>query len=151
MKGELSIVTLPRSIEPGDVVLGTRRCSERRFFLRPDPETCQVFEYCLARCADKYDIELHEFVVMSNHYHLVFTDPHGNRPEFFRDLNKQVASAVNVKLKRFENMFAPGSYNAPKLIEAGDIEAKCIYTLTNPTEAGLVTQRNPNRGSFRRG
>ena len=138
MKGELSIVTLPRSIEPGDVVLGTRRCSERRFFLRPDPETCQVFEYCLARCANKYGIELHEFVVMSNHYHLVFTDPHGNRPEFFRDLNKQVASAVNVKLKRFENMFAPGSYNAPKLLEAGDIEAKCIYTLTNPTEAGLV-------------
>ena len=33
---------------------------------------------------NKYGIELHEFVVMSNHYHLVFTDPHGNRPEFFK-------------------------------------------------------------------
>jgi len=135
---EESSVTLPRSIEPGDVVLGTRRCSERRFFLRPDPETCQLFEYCLARCANNYGIELHEFVVMSNHYHLVFTDPHGNRPDFFRDLNKQVASAVNVRLKRFENMFAPGSYNAPKLLEASDVEEKCIYALTNPTEAGLV-------------
>ncbi len=36
-------MTLPRSIEPGDVVLGRRRCSEPRFFLRPDPETCQVW------------------------------------------------------------------------------------------------------------
>ena len=33
MKGEEPCATFPRSIEPGDVVLGTRRCSERRFFL----------------------------------------------------------------------------------------------------------------------
>ena len=85
-------MTRPRQVSPGDVVFCTRRCTRRQFLLRPDPDTCQILEYCLAYCAAKYRIELHEFVVMSNHYHLVLSDPLGNRPDFFRDLNKDFPS-----------------------------------------------------------
>ena len=132
-------MTRPRQVSPGDVVFCTRRCTRRQFLLRPDPDTCQILEYCLAYCAAKYGIELHEFVVMSNHYHLVVSDPLGNRPDFFRDLNKLVSSAINCRFGQFENLFEPGSYNAVRLLETSDLEDKCVYTLANPTEAGLVS------------
>ena len=41
-------MSLPRAIIPGRCYLITRRCSERRFFLRPDRETNNAFVYCMA-------------------------------------------------------------------------------------------------------
>lgn len=131
-------MTRPRRILAGDVVLGTRRCIERRFLLRPDPVTCQIFRYCLARAARITGVLLHEFVVLSNHYHVVLTDPRGNRPEFFRELNQLVARAVNANFGRWETFFAPGSYNAPLLADGAAILDKSVYVLCNVVEAGLV-------------
>ncbi|MEM6291119.1 MAG: hypothetical protein AAGA54_07630 [Myxococcota bacterium] len=131
-------MTRPRCIKPGDVVMGTRRTSERRFFLRPSSTTDQLFLYCLARAARISGVQLHEFQVLSNHYHIVLTDPHGQRPVFFRELNQFVARGVNASLGRWESFFAPGSYNAVTLIDADAIEEECLYTLCNVVEAGLV-------------
>lgn len=131
-------MTRPRRITAGEVVMGTRRCSERRFFLRPDSSTDQIFLYCLARAARITGVALHEFQVLSNHYHVVLSDVHGNRPEFFRELNQLVARAVNARWGRWEQFFAPGSYNGVTLIDGAVIEEECLYTLCNVVDAGLV-------------
>ncbi len=128
----------PRRIIAGETVLGTRRCIERRFLLRPDGVTNMVFLFCLARAARITGVQLHDFQVLSNHYHVVFTDVHGNRPEFFRELNQLVARAVNSAFGRWESFFAPGSYNAPCLVDGDAIEDKSVYVLCNVVEAGLV-------------
>ena len=44
-------MSLPRAIVPGRRYMITRRCSERRFFMRPDRETNNAFIYCLALAA----------------------------------------------------------------------------------------------------
>jgi len=44
-------MSLPRAIVPGRRYMITRRCSERRFFMRPDRETNNAFVYCLALAA----------------------------------------------------------------------------------------------------
>jgi len=44
----------------------TRRCSERRFFLRPDAETTNAFWYCLGWAAQKHRQVLHAAVALSN-------------------------------------------------------------------------------------
>lgn len=131
-------MTCPRFIRTGDVVMGTRRCSQRHFFLRPDPATDQLFLYCLARAVRVTGVAVHEFQVLSNHYHVVFTDVRGNRPEFFRELNQFVARGVNARLGRWENVFAPGSYNAVRLVDGDAIEDECLYTLCNVVKDGLV-------------
>lgn len=133
-------MTRPRCINAGEVVLGTRRCSERRFFLRPDPAMDNLFKYCLARAARLTGVLIHEFQVLSNHYHIVLTDVRGNRPKFFQELNQFVARAGNRHRRRWENFFAPGSYNAPVLLDGKAIEAECIYTLCNVVKHGLVPQ-----------
>ena len=64
-------MTAPRSIVPGHTYLLTRRCSERRFFLRPDERTTGIFLYCLAEAAERFGIRVLAWMAMSNHYHAV--------------------------------------------------------------------------------
>jgi putative transposase len=131
-------MTKPRRVLPGICYLITRRCSERRFFLRPDSHVTHIFEYLLAALSQRYSIKIHAYVVMSNHYHLVVTDTKGRMPDFQRDLNSLLARAVNAFRGRWESFWDRDSYSAVELIEDGDCLAEMAYTLANPVEAGLV-------------
>jgi 4-alpha-glucanotransferase len=55
----------------------TRRCSERRFFLRPTPEGNNAFIYCLAVAAQKYGVKVIFTATMSNHHHTGIVDVEG--------------------------------------------------------------------------
>jgi REP element-mobilizing transposase RayT len=130
-------MTAPRQVLPGTIYLLTRRCSERRFFLRPSDETTAIFLYLLAVAARLYDIEVHAFCVMSNHWHLVVTDRDARLPAFVQYLDSLVARAVNVSIGHRENFWG-SSYSAVVLESPEDVLAKCAYVLANPVAAGLV-------------
>ena len=49
-------MTLARQVVPGREYMIARRCSERRFFLRPDAETDNAFIYCLALAAIRANV-----------------------------------------------------------------------------------------------
>ncbi len=46
----------------------TRRCSERRFFLRPDDITT-AFIYCLALAVQRPKVEVNFACALTNHHH----------------------------------------------------------------------------------
>ena len=131
-------MSLPRRIVPGASYLITRRCSERRFFLRPSPLVNAIFEFLLAVVARRYGVLIHAYCVLSNHAHLVVTDVHGRLPDFQRDLGGLVARAVNAALGRWERFWAPDSYSAVRLTTPESIVEKVAYTLANPVACGLV-------------
>jgi putative transposase len=131
-------VTAPRQVLPGTTYLVTRRCSERRFFLRPSKKTNEVFRYLLAVAASRTGVRLHAFCVLSNHVHLVLTDPYAKLPEFHRYLDGLVARAINCALGRWESFWDPDSYSAVRLETQDDVLEKMVYTLANPAVAGLV-------------
>ena len=131
-------MTLPRRVLPNRTYLVTRRCSERRFFLRPDPVVVGLFEYLLAVACARHAIELHGFVCMSNHYHLVVTDRDGRLPAFMQYLNSLLARSVNRARGRWEAFWTRESYSAVELLESEDVVEKLVYTLVNPVRAGLV-------------
>ena len=131
-------MTAPRQVLPGRTYLITRRCLLRQFFLRPCKEVNEVFAYVLAIAAQRYGVEVHAFCVLSNHAHLVVTDPHARLPAFQQYLASFVARAVNVHLGREETFWAPNSYSAVALGTPEDVVAKAAYTLANPVAAGLV-------------
>ncbi|MFV8752272.1 transposase [Nannocystaceae bacterium ST9] len=116
----------------------TRRCSERRFFLRPDPTTRQIFEYVLALACTQHEMQLHAFVMMSNHYHLVVTDPHGHISDFEQQFNSLVARALNQYLGRDGSLWDPDSFNGVELLDEEAVVERLAYVHANPVTAHLV-------------
>jgi REP element-mobilizing transposase RayT len=116
----------------------TRRCTQRQFLLKPSPKTNAIFLYCLALAAEKTGVLVHAVCVLSNHYHAVITDVHGNLPEFTAHLNKYVAKCINASLGRWENLWATEQPSQVALIEDADALKRLVYTLSNPTESLLV-------------
>ena len=128
----------PRRVLPGRTYLVTRRCSERRYFLKPSPLVTRIFTYCLAVAAARFGVLLHACTVMSNHHHIVLTDVHGVLPRFCHLLHSLVARITNFKYGRFESFWDPYSYSAVLLENPEDIIDKMGYVLANPVAAGLV-------------
>jgi hypothetical protein len=116
----------------------TRRCSERRFFLRPDSETNNAFIYCLAVAAQKYGIEVIFTTTMSNHHHTGVVDVEGRLPDFLAHFHKLIAKHQNALRGRWENMWAVEQTSAVELVEPEDIFEKMVYAFANPVAAQLV-------------
>ena len=132
-------MTAPRQILPGTIYLLTRRCSEQRFFLHPSALTTEIFQYLLAVAASRHGILVHAVCVLSNHYHLVVTDPRAELPAFMQYLDSLVARATNASIGHWEGFWSSeGSYSAVTHAAPDDVVAKIAYTLANPVAAGLV-------------
>ncbi len=144
-------MTLPRRVLPNRTYLITRRCSERRFFLRPDPQVTSIFEYLLALACERHGVEVHGFVCMSNHYHLVVTDPEARLPEFQQYLNGLLARAVNCARGRWEAFWNRDSYNAVELLDDTVVLEKLAYTLLTPCALGWSGARVRGAGPPARG
>jgi putative transposase len=105
-------VTAPRQILAGTTYLITRRCSQRQLLLRPSKLTNHLVGYLLAVAARRFGIQVHVFCVMSNHLHLVLTDPEARLPAFSQYFDSLVARSVNAALGRWESFWAPASFTA---------------------------------------
>ena len=114
----------------------TRRCSERRFFLRPDRLVTNAFWYCLGWAAEKHGMILHAAIALSNHVHVVATDPRGVYPDFLRDFNGLLARVVNAARGRWEHFWDANQASAVLLEDEAAQLDKVVYTLSNPV--GLV-------------
>jgi REP element-mobilizing transposase RayT len=135
---ENSFMTLPRQVVPGRDYMITRRCSERRFFLRPDDDTNNAFIYCLVLAAKRANVDVTFSVAMSNHHHTGIHDPDGNFPIFTEHFHGLLARCQNAHLGRFENFWSSEPTSVVRLVEPDDILSKMIYAFTNPAAADLV-------------
>jgi putative transposase len=131
-------MSLPRQVIPGSDYMVTRRCSERRFFLRPNDETNNAFVYCLALAAIRARVEVLFVVAMSNHYHAGLHDPDGNFPVFCEHFHALLARCLNAHLGRFENFWSSEPTSAVRLFEGEDVLEKMVYAYANPAAADLV-------------
>jgi hypothetical protein len=116
----------------------TRRCSERRFFLRPDEDTNDAFTYCLVLAAIRAKVEVTFSAAMSNHHHTGIHDSDGNFPIFTEHFHGLLARCQNAHLGRFENFWSSEPTSVVHLVEPDDILSKMTYAFTNPTAADLV-------------
>ena len=110
-------------------------------FLAPghDPELLRNFVgYCLAYAANKYGIEVHAAVMMSNHYHIDLTDPHGELVAFKQLFNSMLARGLNALRGRFDTFWSGDAPCDTRRPEDDESIADLVYTITNPVKAGLV-------------
>jgi len=131
-------MTVPREVVPGRDYMITRRCSERRFFLRPDDETNNAFIYCLALAVQRSKVEITFTQAMANHAHTGIHDPEGNFPIFTEHFHGLLARCQNAHLARFENFWSSEPTSVVRLLEPDDILDKMVYAYANPPVADLV-------------
>ena len=131
-------MSLPRQVVPGRTYMITRRCSERRCFLRPDRETNNAFIYCLALAATRAKVEVIFACAMSDHHHVGIYDGEGRFPDFIEHFHGLLARCQNVHLERFESLWSSAPTSVVELVEPHDILEKTVYALANPMAAGLV-------------
>ena len=118
---------LARPVVPGRTWFLTRRCSGRRFFLRPSRAVNHIFCYALASAAEATGTVVHGWTVMSNHIHIVATDPLGERPQFMALLDREIAKAVSAEIGRwggfleaghnFQFIYKPKGYTPPNALQ----------------------------------
>jgi putative transposase len=131
-------MTWPRYVPPDSYCFVTRRCTQRKFLLKPSKAGNRAFEYCLAWAAQVTGVQILFSVVLSNHYHLGLYDPEGRVSDFMRELNRQVAKHHNTMYRRRENLFSSDKFSCVRLESAIDVARRLVYALDNPVKAGLV-------------
>jgi REP element-mobilizing transposase RayT len=131
-------MSLPREVVPGRDYMITRRCSERRFFLRPDPAANNAFIYCLALAVQRSKVEINFCEAMANHHHTGIHDPEGNFPVFIEHFHGLLARCQNAHLGRSENFWSSEPTSVVRLLEPQDVLDKMAYAYANPPVSDLV-------------
>ncbi len=119
------------------VLLLTARVLRRHYLFRPESETNEAFAFFLGVFAEKYGLEVMAGVLMSTHYHLVVRDKGGRRPDFIRDLNRQMALFVQRKWG-WEGKVFQEKPNQLVLFSRAAVAQKIGYVLANPVASGSV-------------
>jgi putative transposase len=154
-------MSLPRQVLPGRTYMLTRRCSERRFFLRPSKrrddappsrsvlprpglygEENETYLFNLGHAATTNAVDLLAAIAMGNHAHENVHDPEGTLPKFAQQFHSNHARAMNVLLRRRGSFWDAGddSYSAVWLVDAMDVLKRQVYLITNAVAAGLVAR-----------
>ena len=133
-------VSLPAPVFPNSVYMITRRCTQRKFLLKPSKKRDAAWLYILAYAAKKARVRLLWSMVESNHHHTGVHDPEGNISAFCRELHRLVAKHHHAAFGRFEYFWAPGPPGRLRLEGAEDILDKLVYSISNPVKDHLVTK-----------
>ncbi len=124
----------------GTTYLVTRKCIRGQFFLIPNKEFTALILYAIARAQKNCPVQIHGFCFMSNHFHMVLTDPDGlTGPRFIGEMDSFIAQLINRKLDQDGPIW--NSAQRPNWCALTDENAcweKIVYTLVNPVNAGLV-------------
>lgn len=131
-------MSLARPVFMNVTLFVTRRVHGRQYRLRPSRKTNRIIAYLLAVVASECGLRIHAICVMSDHYHLVATDPDGNIVEFTRAFHSLVARHINASHGDFESLWSRQQTNRVALAEPTDTIGKIVYTMANPVAAYQV-------------
>lgn len=119
-------------------MIGDGRLEQSRLFV--DDADRKRFVERLAERVEQYNIRLYLFVLMTNHFHLVFETPGGNCSKFMQSLSTAYTVYYNLRHNRHGHLL-DGRYKA-KLVD-GDtyLLALSRYVHLNPVYVGSVKSK----------
>jgi len=109
--------------------------AKQKIFL--DDHDRERFLYWLKDVIKTYNLILHAYCLMGNHYHLFVETPDGNLSRAMRDLNGNYTQDFNARHARVGHLFQ-GRYKAFVIDKDSYLLAVMLYIVLNPFHAGLV-------------
>jgi len=115
----------------------TSRSNNKEYFYIPSSEVWHFSINLLKKGIVKFDVKVHAFVLMSNHYHLLIRTPHSNIDKFMHFFNKSLGQSISRAANRINRIFgAPYSWS---LIEKRNYYFNVYrYIYQNPIRAKIV-------------
>jgi len=115
----------------------TARCHNKEWFELPLSMVWKLAEYSLKEAHEMFPIELINFVLMSNHYHMILITPEANLDKFMREFNRRLTLRIHRYAGTMNQVFG-GRYKWC-VISANNYFMNCYrYVYQNPIRAGIV-------------
>lgn len=102
-------------------------------------EVWQVFEDELARTCEKHNLEIHSFVLMSNHFHLLASTPKSNISQCMQQFMHRSSRQLTKRGNRINETFAGRHYKCV-MHEPNYFLNAYKYVYRNPVQAGLCAR-----------
>ena len=120
----------------GAVYHVTARGNERAkiFFSKAD---YRKFKDYIAAAKEKFDLILHAYVLMTNHYHLIVETPAKNLSKIMHFINSSYTTYINIKRKRTGHLFQ-GRYKAILVDKDNYLLELSRYLHLNPVRAKMT-------------
>lgn len=117
----------------------TARSNNREWFDLPMEICFEIFGDKLEKTKTRYQIKIHAFVLMSNHFHMIVSTPNQNIGLALRYFLTETSRGLCNESNRINHIF--GGRNYKSLIATGPYYAQCLkYIYRNPVRAGIVTK-----------
>ncbi len=130
---------LLRYCEPGKLIEVTTRTLQGRLLMRPSPAFNEIFLGTLGRAQALYELDIHAFATLSNHYHLLCSpqDPE-QLADFMRLFNSKLAREI-VRLHHWHDKVWSRRYLPIQVTDESSAQIKRLhYLLSHGSKEGLV-------------
>ena len=125
----------PRVDIPGFYHVLNRGVEQRVVFF--EKEDFKKFEELICSYAKSFEIDLHSFSLMSNHYHLLLETKNEELSKFMRQLNMNYAIYFNKKYKRSGHLWQ-GRYKSWYITDEVYLYSLILYIEQNPLKAKIA-------------
>ena len=125
----------PRIEIPGFYHIINRGVEQREVF--QEPEDYQYFEELMCFYGKSFGITMHNYCLMSNHYHLLIEITQENLSKFMRQLNMNYAIYFNKKYKRVGHLWQ-GRFKSWYVTDEAYLYTLMLYIEQNPLKANRV-------------
>jgi REP element-mobilizing transposase RayT len=106
------------------------RGSDRQDIFSADGDRL-TFEWLLGDVDDRFAVEIHAYVLMSNHFHLLLHDPGGELSAAMQYLTAKYATAYNRRTSR-DGPLLTGRFHSTPIVDDAQLCATARYIHRNP-------------------
>jgi REP element-mobilizing transposase RayT len=99
----------------------------------------QIFYDCLAAAMPRYDVQVHAYCLLDNHFHLLLLSRSGRLSDAMRLLGGRFTQRINYRDDRDGPLFR-GRFTSVAIASDADLMQVGVYIHRNPVEAKLVAQ-----------
>lgn len=111
----------------------------RRSHIFLDDGHCAAFFARVAEAVDRFEIEVHAYSLMPNHYHLLVRTPRGNLSRAMRHVNAAYTQDMNA-VHDWDGPLFRGRFRSELVRNEASLPFLLAYIHLNPLRAGLVTR-----------
>lgn len=115
------------------------RSNNKNWFNLPMQEVWEIAIFAFTYAIDRFPVDVHAFVLMQNHYHLLLSTPDSNIDSFMQAFNKTFSELLKKKTLNINRMFG-GPYKWSIIENQVYLYNTVRYIFQNPLRAKIADQ-----------